>query len=135
WPVGAMWLIDKTSDQMRCVAFWCHAAIDARTFEQQTRDSAFRRGVGPGRTWELNAPTWIVDVTKEPKFSRRETALAAGLHAAFSFPMVLDGDVVGVVEFFTSMVLESDPAILKMFAALGQQLGAFIGRTRAQEQL
>ncbi len=135
WPVGAMWLIDKTSDQMRCVAFWCHPAIDATAFEAQTRDSAFRRGVGPGRTWELNAPTWIVDVTKEPKFSRRETALAAGLHAAFSFPMVLDGDVVGVVEFFTLSVLEPDEPMLQMFAALGQQLGAFVGRTRAQEQL
>jgi PAS domain S-box-containing protein len=49
--------------------------------------------------------------------------------------MLLEGDVVGVVEFFTSRVLQSDPAILEMFAALGQQLGEFVGRTRAQEQL
>jgi PAS domain S-box-containing protein len=135
WQVGAMWLIDKTSDQMRCVDFWCHGAIDAGAFERQTRGSEFRRGVGPGRTWEMNKPTWIVDVTKESKFSRQQTALAAGLHAAFSFPMVLDGDVVGVVEFFTLSVLEPDQPMLEMFAALGQQLGEFVGRTRAQEQL
>jgi len=135
WQVGAMWLVDKTADRLRCVDFWCPPAIDATAFEQQTRASQFERGVGPGRTWEMNAPAWIVDVTKEPKFSRRDAALAAGLHAAFSFPMLLDGDVVGVVEFFTLSVLESDPAILKMFAALGQQLGEFVGRTRAQEQL
>jgi PAS domain S-box-containing protein len=135
WQVGAMWLIDKTSDQMRCIDFWCHPGIDAAAFEQQTRSSEFKRGVGPGRTWEMNKPTWIVDVTKEPKFSRQTTALAAGLHAAFSFPMVLDGEVVGVVEFFTLSVLEPDEPMLKMFDALGQQLGEFVGRTRAQEQL
>jgi PAS domain S-box-containing protein len=135
WQVGAMWIVDKTNDQLRCVDFWSDEAVNATAFEAETRQSQFKRGIGPGRTWDLGAPAWIVDVTKEPKFSRRETALAAGLHAAFSFPMLLDGDVAGVVEFFTSMVLESDPAILKMFAALGQQLGAFIGRTRAQEQL
>jgi len=135
WPVGAMWLVDKTSGKMRCIDFWCHEAIDAKPFERQTRGSEFRRGVGPGRTWEINAPTWIVDVTKEPKFSRREAALAAGLHAAISFPMAIDGDVVGVVEFFTLSVLEPDQRLLQMFAALGQQLGAFVGRTRAQEQL
>jgi len=135
WQVGAMWLVDKTANQLRSVDFWCDAGIDATAFEQQTRASRFERGVGPGRTWEMRGPAWIVDVTKEPKFSRRDTALAAGLHAAFSFPMLLDGEVVGVVEFFTQRVLESDPAILKMFAALGQQLGAFVGRTRAQEQL
>jgi PAS domain S-box-containing protein len=135
WQVGAMWLIDKTSDRMRCIGFWCHEAIDATAFERQTRTNEFKRGVGPGRTWEMNKPTWIVDVTKEPKFSRQETALSAGLHAAFSFPMVLDGEVVGVVEFFTLSVLEPDEPMLKMFAALGQQLGEFVGRTRAQEQL
>jgi len=135
WQVGAMWLVDKTANRLRCVDFWCQPAIDAAAFEKETREGEFRKGVGPGRTWEMNAPAWIVDVTKEPKFSRRETALSAGLHAAFSFPMLLDNDIVGVVEFFTLSVLEPDPAILKMFSALGQQLGEFIGRTRAQEQL
>ena len=135
WPVGAMWIVDKTTGTMQCIDFWCHSAIDATAFEEKTRASQFKRGVGPGRTWALNAPTWIVDVTKEPKFSRRDAALAAGLHAAMSFPMVLDGDVVGVVEFFTLSILEPDQTLLKMFAALGQQLGEFVGRTRAQEQL
>ena len=135
WPVGAMWLVDKMSGRMRCIDFWCHTAIDATAFERQTRNSEFKRGVGPGRTWEINAPTWIVDVTREPKFSRREAALAAGLHAAISFPMTIDGDVVGVVEFFTLSILDPDQPLLQMFVALGQQLGAFVGRTRAQEQL
>jgi PAS domain S-box-containing protein len=135
WQVGAMWIVDKTNDQLRCTDFWSDERVNAAAFEAETRQSQFKRGLGPGRTWEMGAPAWIVDVTKEPKFSRQRTALAAGLHAAFSFPMLLDGEVVGVVEFFTSRVLDSDPAILKMFAALGQQLGAFIGRTRAQEQL
>ena len=135
WQVGAMWLVDKTANRLRCIDFWSADGVNATAFERQTRESQFERGVGPGRTWEMHDAAWIVDVTKEPKFSRRESAAAAGLHAAFSFPMLLDGDVVGVVEFFTSMVLQSDPAILKMFAALGQQLGEFVGRTRAQEQL
>jgi PAS domain S-box-containing protein len=135
WQVGAMWIVDKTANRLRCIDFWCAAGVDATAFEQETRDSQFTRGVGPGRTWEMGDAAWIVDVTAEPKFSRRTSAAAAGLHAAFSFPMLLDGDVVGVVEFFTSRVLQPDPAILEMFAALGQQLGEFVGRTRAQEQL
>jgi PAS domain S-box-containing protein len=135
WQVGAMWLVDKTADRLRCIDFWRAEGIAASAFERETRQSQFRRGVGPGRTWEMRDAAWIVDVTKEPKFSRRKSAALAGLHAAFSFPMLLDGEVVGVVEFFASLVLEPDPAILKMFAALGQQLGEFVGRTRAQEQL
>jgi PAS domain S-box-containing protein len=135
WQVGAMWLVDKTANRLRCIDFWRADGVSAAAFERETRNSQFARGVGPGRTWEMRDAAWIVDVTKEPRFSRRESAAHAGLHAAFSFPMLLDGEVVGVVEFFTSMVLQPDPAILKMFAALGQQLGEFVGRTRAQEQL
>jgi PAS domain S-box-containing protein len=113
WQVGAMWLVDKTAARLRCVDFWRADGVNAAAFERKTRESQFARGVGPGRTWEMRDAAWIVDVTKEPKFSRRESAAAAGLHAAFSFPMLLDGDVVGVVELFTSMVLQPDPAILR----------------------
>ncbi|MEP7310044.1 MAG: ATP-binding protein [Acidobacteriota bacterium] len=135
WAVGALWIVDQTANQLRCVHIWHAAGIDAHVFEAETRQGHFPRGVGPGRTWELGHPTWIADVTREAQFSRRAAAEAAGLHAAFSFPMILDGDVVGIVEFFTTEVLEADDDILRMFAALGQQLGAFVGRSRAREQI
>jgi PAS domain S-box-containing protein len=135
WQVGAMWIVDKTANELKCIDLWRAAGVDAQMFEAETRAGRYPRGIGPGRTWAMGAPAWIVDVTKEPKFSRRAAAQAAGLHAAFSFPMMLEGEVVGVVEFFTSTVLESDDAILRMFAALGQQLGEFVGRSRTQEQI
>ena len=135
WQVGAMWVVDKTADKLRCLDLWCAADVSAAQFEQETRNGRFARGVGPGRTWDTEKPAWIVDVTKEPRFSRREAAAAAGLHSAFSFPMILSGEVIGVVEFFTSAVLEPDDSILRMFAALGRQLGAFVGRSRTQEQV
>jgi PAS domain S-box-containing protein len=135
WQVGVMWIVDKTANELRCVDCWCTPEIDAAQFEEETRQRRFAHGVGPGRTWAMGRPSWISDVTKEPAFSRRDSALNAGLHAAFSLPMMLDKEVVGILEFFTRSILESDDQILRMFAALGQQLGEFIGRTRAQEQL
>jgi len=135
WQVGAMWIVDKTDNQLRCVDVWHADGIDAQQFEAETRAGRYPRGVGPGRTWEMAAPAWIVDVVKAVKFSRRAAAQAAGLHAAFSFPMMLEGEVVGVVEFFASTGLKSDDSTLRMFAALGRQLGEFVGRSRTQEQL
>ena len=135
WQLGVLWIVDKTANALRCVDLWHAEGVPAQRFEEETRRGHYPRGVGPGRTWDMGHPAWIVDVVKEPRFSRREAAEAAGLHAAFSFPMFLEDEVVGVVEFFTSMVLEPDDTIFRMFAALGQQLGAFVGRTRAQEQV
>ena len=135
WQVGVIWTVDKTANELRCVDCWCAPEIDAAPFERETRQGRFAPGVGPGRTWAMARPSWISDVTSEPAFSRRASALGAGLHAAFSLPMLLDNEVVGVLEFFTRAILEADDQILRMFAALGQQFGAFVGRTRAQEQI
>ena len=135
WQVGVMWIVDKTANELRCVDYWCAPEVDAAPFERETRQGRFAPGVGPGRTWAMARPSWISDVTSEPAFSRRASALGAGLHAAFSLPLLLDNEVVGVLEFFTRSILESDDQILRMFAALGQQFGAFVGRTRAQEQI
>ncbi len=135
WQLGAMWIVDKTADKLRCLDLWCAADVSRRAVRAGDTERPFRPRRGPGRTWDTEKPAWIVDVTKEGRFSRREAAAAAGLHSAFSFPMILSGDVIGVVEFFTSAVLEPDDSILRMFAALGRQLGAFVGRSRTQEQV
>ena len=135
WQVGVMWIVDKMANELRCVDCWCAPDVDSTQFEEETRQRRFAHGVGPGRTWAMGRPNWISDVMLEPAFSRHTAAITAGLHAAFSLPMLLDNEVVGVLEFFTRSVLDSDEQILRMFAALGQQLGEFIGRTRAQEQL
>jgi len=135
WQVGAMWIVDKTANRLRCLDLWCAADVSAEMFERETRAGRFPRGIGPGRTWDTERPAWIVDVTKEERFSRRQSASAAGLHSAFSFPMILADEVIGVVEFFTSAVLQPDESILRMFAALGRQLGAFVGRSRTLEQV
>lgn len=135
WQVGAMWIVDKAASNLRCLDLWCAADVSAEEFERETRNRQFTRGSGPGRTWETEQPAWIVDVTEEEQFSRRKSAASAGLHSAFSFPMILAGEVIGVVEFFTSAMLEPDGSILRMFAALGRQLGAFVGRSRTQEQV
>ncbi len=74
WQFGAMWIVDKTADQLRCLDLWCAADVSAAQFEQETRNGRFARGMGPGRTWDTEKPAWIVDVTKESRFSRRQAA-------------------------------------------------------------
>lgn len=132
WQIGAMHIFDKTANELRCIGFW-HTDRPGTQFELETRAKHDSPGVGLGRA--MAQPNWFVEVTQYPQFSRQAAAVAEGLHTALSFPMTLAGETVGVVEFFTTAVLESDDRILSMFAALGRQLGAFIGRSRAQEQV
>ena len=41
WQVGALWIVDQTANQLRCVHIWHAAGIDAHVFEAETRQGHF----------------------------------------------------------------------------------------------
>jgi signal transduction histidine kinase len=61
--------------------------------------------------------------------------MAEGLHAASAFPILLAGEVLGVIEFFSREMRPPDPDLLNMMSAIDSQVGQFIERKRAEEAL
>jgi PAS domain S-box-containing protein len=133
---GVLFVSEGRTGRLRCVDAWHDPEVDLTEFERATRATAFARGEGfAGRIWATARPGWIVDVTKDPSFPGAQVAARAGLHAAFGFPILSGTDAFGVVEFFSTSVLEPDEPVIRMFAAIGNQLGAFIARRRAQRDI
>jgi len=62
-------------------------------------------------------------------------AARAGLHAACGFPIVLGGDVLGVIEVCSPAVRHPDPDLVTLMATLGSQIGQCIERQRAEKVL
>jgi len=92
------------------------------------------RGVGlPGMVWEEKQPRWMFDVENATNFVRAPAALADGLHAAFAFPVEVEGRFLGVLEFFSTEVREPDPDLLETMATIGAELGRFIERRRRDD--
>ena len=133
---AALWRIDREADVLRCIHIW--NAPDARfpEFDEISRAATFPRGIGlPGRVWANAEPAWIPDVVHDANFPRGPIAAREGLHAAFGFPVLLRGEVLYVLEFFSREVREPDPELLAMLATVGHQIGMFIDRRRAEEEL
>ena len=59
----------------------------------------------------------------------------AGLHGGVIFPILLDTEALGVVEFFSRAVRERDEEQLATLSAIGSQIGQFIKRRRAEAAL
>ena len=136
WEMGAIWRVDSDAGLLRCVETWHPGGVDFAEFEEVTRTRTFVSGVGlPGRVWSSGQPAWIEDVTKDANFPRAPYAARVGLHGAFGFPIVLSGQVLGVIEFFSREIRRPDDSLLLMMAAIGSQIGQFIERRRAEEGL
>ncbi|HEX4824120.1 MAG TPA: response regulator [Candidatus Polarisedimenticolaceae bacterium] len=134
WAHGALWNVAADAGVLRCVTTWHEEGVGA--FDTVTRESEFPRGVGlPGRVWESAKPAWIHDVTKDANFPRGQIAAADGLHGAFGFPIRIGPQVFGVMEFFSREIQEPDPPLLAMLGTVGIQIGQFLSRKRAEQQL
>lgn len=137
WPIGAVWIFDSHSGQLRCSEIWHSSEPAPNEFIQVSRSILLARGVGvPGRAVSLGHPVWFSDVVREaPETPRTPAASAAGLHGAFAVPIWVQQEPFGVFEFFSRSIEPPDPALLDMMSIVGAQLGLFIERTRAEEQL
>ncbi len=88
------------------------------------------------RTARMGDPVWVDDVTSDPSFTtRRESAVAAGLRAAFAFPINAGGRLVGVVECFDTLAQQADKDLLESARALGRQIGQFLHRKQIEEHV
>jgi PAS domain S-box-containing protein len=136
WDVGALWRVDGEAKALRCVEFWHKGSIEVPEFERLSRDFTFVRGLGlPGRVWSSLEPEYINDVVLDENFPRGPIAEREGLHAAFGFPILLGGEVLGVIEFFSREIRQPDQELLNMLATIGSQIGQFIERKRAEQAL
>jgi PAS domain S-box-containing protein len=133
---GSIWRVDREANALRCVATWCTPSASIAKFEEATRTRVFPTGVGlPGRVWTAAEPAWIENVTHDRNFPRSALAAEEGLHSAFCFPILSDGEVLGVLEFFSRAIQKPDQRLLEMMSSIGSQIGQFIERRESEAAL
>ncbi|HXV86930.1 MAG TPA: GAF domain-containing protein [Gemmatimonadales bacterium] len=130
WPLGHVLLRGANDDALRSARLWCaEDRVRFKAFCQLSESLAFKRGVGlPGRVWESGRPSWIIDVGADDNFPRARLLPDCGLKGACGFPVLCEGDVVGVLEFFSPEARVPDPDLLQLMEAAGRQLGHVVRR-------
>jgi diguanylate cyclase (GGDEF)-like protein/PAS domain S-box-containing protein len=138
WVAGARRIVAKDDGKMRRTEDW---GVPAQKIQAFLRESAMRvdsTGAHAGlsrRVWASGEPVWLADIAQEPTFIRGASALAAGLHNAFAFPVLVSGELYGVIELFGKEVRARDEDVVKIATEIGSQIGQFIARKEAEFHL
>jgi signal transduction histidine kinase/DNA-binding response OmpR family regulator/HPt (histidine-containing phosphotransfer) domain-containing protein len=136
WSLAIQWSLDREHQVLRCGDTWIAPSARGQALADQSRAMTFTRGVGlPGRIWASGRSAWIVDVQRDSNFPRRASAAGDGLHGAFGFPVVGPSGFLGVMEFFSPQFRNPDENLLRMFEAVGHQIGQFIERKLVEAEL
>ena len=129
WDCGAERYLDDAG-RVLCGATWTVAVPEIARFIEACRSPVPLNPNGiVGRTLAARAPQWVRDLSD---VRRAPLAFAAGLRAAFAFPVLADGAAVGTLEFFSRDIREPEPELLETALAIGSQIGQLMTRQRAE---
>ncbi|MEO8456463.1 MAG: PAS domain S-box protein [Chloroflexota bacterium] len=134
WAIGQVWMLNRSKSKLALQGQF--TTIRDSAIAGDSHGMSFTRGVGlPGRVWEEGRAEWIEEVSADGNFPRAEQARTDGITSGFAFPIRLNRDVIGVMEFFSRERLVKDEDILEAMEAIGSQVGQFIERKRAEDEL
>jgi PAS domain S-box-containing protein len=136
WPLGHAFLRGGAGDALLTSGVWYVRDADRfPRFREVTAAHPYPVGQGlSGWVAHTGEPAWIPDVREDPRFVRT-VGIEEGIRAAAAFPVLAGREVVGVLEFFSDEALVPDPALLRVMANVGTQVGRVIERFRAEEAL
>src|SRR2546422_5350156 len=135
WAAGEFWRVDREANALRWECGWHPPSKDFGAFLEVSQELTYGRGEGLlGRVWRTGRAASIDDVAAEDS-PRAWAASRAGLHAKFAFAVTNGRKVTGVIALFSHDRRSLDRAMLRVMADIGSQIGQFIERRRAEEEL
>ncbi|MDX1615295.1 MAG: GAF domain-containing protein, partial [Candidatus Promineifilaceae bacterium] len=138
WPFGHIYAMSSQEDGRLVSAdvWYCSDEDRFAPLIQVTRSRSFAVGEGwLGTAAEAGTPTWSTDLSEDPLFLRQQQDKDLAVKAGFALPVMVEGQVAAVLEFFSSDEIGVDPEFLDMMSHIATQLGRTIERQRAMEQL
>jgi PAS domain S-box-containing protein len=136
WEFGAFWRIDAPTRHLVCEEVWQNPTARTDPLAAASKPLQFDFGEGlPGRAWSSRAAVWSADLPDLEHPGRVNAARLTGLGSALSFPVFLEADLWGVLEFFGRRIEEPDHDLLRLFTTVGSQITQFLERIEALHEL
>ncbi|HKE58948.1 MAG TPA: PAS domain S-box protein [Pyrinomonadaceae bacterium] len=136
WILGQSWIPRADKTALECSPAFYAATDGLEEFRLGSVNARLPPGVGlPGRVWLSQHAVWVKDVTTDGNFPRGVLAEETGLKAALAIPIIADGEVMAVIEFFMPEPQSEDERLVKVITAVATQLDLVIERKRAEDQL
>jgi two-component sensor histidine kinase/sensor domain CHASE-containing protein len=135
WDLGELWLVDRQANVLHCVATW-HSPSFQVPEEMLPWQTTFAPGIGlPGKVWASGRLLWISDIFEDASFAQVASAVKKGLHGAFGFPLISEGEIIGVINFFSYQNQKPEADLLQMMNDISSQSGQFVERKWAEKAL
>ena len=136
WELSEFWGVDQDHKVLTFNFAWSLPGFDLRTFLDISQHTRIQLGEGlAGRVWQQATAIQVPDISHEENFVRRTEVESLSLKTAVGFPIRSREAVIGVFTLFSLRHRHVDDSLLAMLNAVGAQIGQFIARKRAEQQI
>ena len=135
WVVGHAYLV-TTSGELRPGDVWWTEDERYEAFRDATMQTWLHQGEGlPGRAYAYGRAVWMADLRRSLVPARASVAEECGLRGGLGIPVMQDGVLVAVLEFFSRVSDEPAPVLIEVVDAAALSLGRVWARQRDQAEL
>ena len=139
WQAGALWITGSAGQPARALSLvhiHQQPSLTPRSLLRRSLPSPPAKGQClAGRVWAARQPLFLPRLSSARGPAHHRAAARLGLRAAFAFPILLAGEVQGVVELFCPDAANPGQRLIDIVSAVGIQIGQFIQRTHALDLL
>ena len=135
WTYGSYWALDEAQGVLR---FEYESGDAGPEFREVTRQASFAKGVGlSGRAWARRELVFVEDLGEVTDCVRAPVAQRAGVKSGVCIPVLIDGQVVGTMDFFATRTLilsrGRESALQNTAFLLGQAMERFAAASRLHQ--
>ncbi len=132
WAYGSYWKIEPEENVLR---FVIDSGKVTPEFHKVTAEASFQKGVGfSGRTWKERDLMFVEDLGVLTDCCRRESAQNAGVKSGVCFPIIVQDEVVGTMDFFSMKTLTLSDSRMKALRNVGRLVSNALERIKKMEE-
>ena len=136
WDCGRYLRPAPDGTVMRLAEYWGIDDPAVQRFLEHAHEVEQRPGVGlAGRVWETGTPLWVADMSDDARALRQTMTADFRPRGGFHFPVTSGERTIGVLAFNSRERRDPDERVLSAIVAIGSQIGQFLERKRAEEEL
>ena len=136
WSMANLWLVTPDAQRLNRTTTWSSDPVLSQRFITAAKQDTLSFATGlPGLTARTQALHWVEDMSNYPDCSRSSAAHQCGLRSAVGFPISIGENSLGVVELLSTSQEPNDESQHQALEALGSQIGQFVQRTQARDEL
>ena len=131
WAYASYWSVNRAENALM---FQMESGSVSPEFRQATMQAKFREGEGlSGKTWRARDLVFVPDLGQVTDCCRAPAARQAGVKAGVCLPIMVDGNVIGTMDFFSLEPVTLSDERTSVLRGAARMLSGLAGRMQEAE--